>query len=119
MAQFTTWPASDLPLAQRVRNHLDGNGSGTFRGVIVEADGGTVTLAGFVGSFYAKQLAQEFARRTAGVIAVINHIEVTDYVAAAVKSIVVSSLEELSHKLKSLVTTAHEARTLAVVGLET
>jgi len=78
MAEPSSWPTSDVPLEQRVRSHLDGNGSTEFRSVVVTADKGTVTLTGTVTSYYTKQLAQEFTRRVAGVVCVINLIEVTE-----------------------------------------
>ena len=77
MVESSPWPASDVPLEQRVRSYLDNMESGTFRGVVVEAKAGTVTLTGVVTSYYAKQLAQEFAKRIPGVVSVINLIEVT------------------------------------------
>ena len=73
----SSWPTSDVPLEQRIRSYLDNKESGTFRGVIVEAHAGTVTLTGVVESYYAKQLAQEFAKRIPGVVSVINLIDVT------------------------------------------
>ena len=77
MTEPSSWPASDLPLEQRVRSHLEGNGSTEFRSVVVAAESGMVTLTGTVTSFYTKQLAQEFTRRVPGVNSVINLIEVT------------------------------------------
>ena len=76
MAESSPWPTSDVPLEQRVRLYLDNMESGTFRGVVVEAHAGTVTLTGVVASYYAKQLAQEFTRRIPGVVSIINLIEV-------------------------------------------
>jgi osmotically-inducible protein OsmY len=77
MAESSPWPTSDVPLEQRVRSYLDNMESGAFRGVVVAAHAGTVTLTGVVASYYAKQLAQEFTRRIPGVVSVINLIEVT------------------------------------------
>jgi osmotically-inducible protein OsmY len=76
MTKPNSWPTSDVPLEQRVRSHLEGNGSASFCSVAVAAERGTVTLTGTVTSFYAKQLAQEFTRRVPGVVCVINLIEV-------------------------------------------
>ena len=76
MTEPSPWPTSDVPLEQRVRLHLDGNGCTECRNVVVAAESGTVTLTGTVTSFYAKQLAQEFTRRVPGVVSVINLIEV-------------------------------------------
>ncbi len=71
-------PTSDVPQEQRVRSHLDGNGSTEFRSVVIVAttDTVTLTLTGTVASFYAKHLAQEFTRRVPGVVSVINLIDV-------------------------------------------
>ncbi len=63
----------DLDLIERVQlslRRLD------VRGVLVHACGGAVTLRGTVGSYYEKQVSQEFCRRIAGVIRVENAIEV-------------------------------------------
>ena len=66
---------SDGELQTRVRLFL-GSSPITFRSIHVSADGGHVTLRGTVCSFYHKQLAQEFARRVAGVRQVTNELEV-------------------------------------------
>ena len=78
MRESVSWPASDVPLEERVRFRLDGNGSAAFGGVVVEANEGAVLLKGVVASYYAKQLAQEFAKRIPGVSGVINLIEVRE-----------------------------------------
>jgi osmotically-inducible protein OsmY len=60
-------------LATRVRLSLD---RFPLRDVAIDADGPTVTLRGSVASYYEKQMAQEFARRVAGVIRVVNSLRV-------------------------------------------
>lgn len=78
MATSHSWPSSDVPLELRVRSYLDGRESGAFRGVVIEAHSGAVTLTGVVESYYAKQLAQEYTKRTPGVVCVTNLIEVRE-----------------------------------------
>ena len=78
MRESNSWPSSDVPLDRRVQLHLEANDSTAFRGLIVEANAGTVTLMGVVNSYYAKQLAQEFTKRIPGVICVVNLIEVRE-----------------------------------------
>jgi osmotically-inducible protein OsmY len=66
----------DELLARRVRNFVTSNripGSATLR---VDADSGVVTLGGHVGSFYQKQLWIHGTQRVAGVIRVVDQIEV-------------------------------------------
>jgi osmotically-inducible protein OsmY len=69
-------PSADEQLARRIRNFVSSKqlpGTATFR---VDVDGGTVTLGGKVGSFYQKQLWIHGAQRVAGVIRVVDEIEV-------------------------------------------
>ncbi len=49
-----------------------------LQGVQVTAQHDTVILTGTVNTFYAKQMAQEFAKRVAGVVGIVNRIEVRD-----------------------------------------
>ena len=78
MTEPSPWPTSDVPLEQRVRSQLHGNGSASFCSVVVAVANGAVILTGTVTTYYAKQLAQEFTRRVPGVVSVINQIEVTE-----------------------------------------
>jgi osmotically-inducible protein OsmY len=50
----------------------------TLRNLEVEAQGGIVTLRGTVNSFYEKQLGQQCCRRVAGVVKLIDAIDVAD-----------------------------------------
>ena len=69
-------PSADEQLARRVLNFVSTKqlpGTATFR---VDVSGGTVTLGGKVNSFYQKQLWIHGAQRVAGVIRVVDEIEV-------------------------------------------
>lgn len=67
---------ADQALEQRVISFLATRGISTLRYISVEASQGTVLLRGMVATYYAKQLAQEYARRVAGVRRVINQVMV-------------------------------------------
>ena len=66
----------DRDLKRRVVNYLVGRGVPNLRRIRVDADGGTVTLSGRVNSFYHKQLCIHCSRRVAGVMELIDQIEV-------------------------------------------
>ncbi len=63
-------------LAMRVRNFLDGRNIPGLRRLGVTVSAGQVTLFGRVRTFYEKQLALHCCQRVAGVIHVIDAIEV-------------------------------------------
>ncbi len=67
---------SNRDLERRVVNYLSGRQVSALRGILVQADNGTVTLRGEVFSFYQKQLCIQCSRRVAGVINLIDRIEV-------------------------------------------
>ena len=70
-------------LKQRVRLFLASSNIPTLRHVDVEIGGDAVLLRGKVRSYYEKQIALQFASRVAGVIRVIDLIEVHAYVPLA------------------------------------
>jgi hypothetical protein len=70
-------------LRQRVRLFLATSHIPTLRHVDVEIDGDVVLLRGKVRSYYEKQMALQFASRVAGVIQVVDSIEVRAYVPLA------------------------------------
>jgi osmotically-inducible protein OsmY len=63
-------------LEQRVRNFLEGRNIPGLRRLGVKAAAGQVTLFGRVRTFYEKQLALHCCQRVAGVIQVVDAIEV-------------------------------------------
>lgn len=67
---------SEKDLERRVLSFLASSGFSSLRRLSVEVSGDRVLLKGSVGSYYAKQLAQEYARRVAGVRRVINLVQV-------------------------------------------
>jgi osmotically-inducible protein OsmY len=71
--------ASDRDLERRVVSYLHGRHVPSLRHLDVEADNGTVTLRGTVGSFYEKQLSQQCCRRVAGVIKLIDAVDVVSH----------------------------------------
>ena len=66
-------------LEQRVQLFLASSNLPALRHLAVEIDGDTVILRGQVQTFYEKQLAVEFSRRVAGVIRVVDLVEVRGY----------------------------------------
>jgi osmotically-inducible protein OsmY len=66
----------DELLARNVRNFVLGRIQPASNQVHVEADCGTVTLKGHVGSFYQKQLWLHGAQRVAGVRRVVDELDV-------------------------------------------
>lgn len=69
----TTAPAA---LADRVHDALESSPHLTPRTMRVETEHGSVRLAGDVGSFFEKQIAQEVVRRVDGVDQVVNQLQV-------------------------------------------
>jgi len=74
-------PAQDHEedLKRRVQLFLESYNIPGLRHLTVEVDGDTVLLRGRVGTFYEKQLAGKCSRRVAGVIHVVDLIEVASY----------------------------------------
>jgi osmotically-inducible protein OsmY len=68
--------ATDRDLESRVSRYLHGLSRPAPRRVHVRAKDGTVTLAGKVPSFYDKQLALNCCRRVAGVVRLVDEVEV-------------------------------------------
>jgi osmotically-inducible protein OsmY len=66
----------DRDLERRVVNYLMGRQMPTLRQIHVEADQGTVRLRGEVRSFYQKQLCLNCTRRVAGVLDLVDELNV-------------------------------------------
>ncbi len=66
----------DLDLVRRVQIFLHSKQVRSLRGVSVRADRGTVVLRGEVNSFYEKQLCISCAKRVAGVLELVDEIQV-------------------------------------------
>ena len=69
---------SDRDLERRVVNYLWGRQIPSLRRVAVASREGTVTLRGQVRSFYEKQLCQHSCRRVAGVLRLVDEIDVAE-----------------------------------------
>ena len=69
----------EADLRQRVLLFLASSNVPGLRHVAVDVEGDTVILNGRVNSFYEKQLAAECSRRVAGVIHVVDLLEVSGY----------------------------------------
>lgn len=67
---------TDLELQRRVASFLADSNMPGLRQLKVHAADGTVTLNGTVRTYYEKQLSQERCKRVAGVIRLIDQIEV-------------------------------------------
>lgn len=68
---------ADADLRRRVISFLAGRHLAALRSIEVEAQGGTVTLRGKVHTFYEKQLTQQCSRRVAGVVRLIDEVDVS------------------------------------------
>ncbi len=68
--------SADHDLERRVVNYLSGRHVPGLRHLEVHARNGVVTLRGRVRSFYEKQLCNECCRRVAGVMSLVNSVEV-------------------------------------------
>jgi len=66
----------DADLERRVMSFLWGRHVPSLRHLAVQAVAGTVTLRGQVRSFYEKQLCHDCCRRVAGVVRLIDHVDV-------------------------------------------
>jgi hypothetical protein len=66
----------ELDLVRRVRNFLDQRSVPSLRRLAVEAAGTSIVLRGTVRSYYEKQLALNCCQRVAGVLDVVDAIEV-------------------------------------------
>ncbi len=67
---------ADRELERRVATFLASWHFPSLRNLRVEAQGGTVVLQGRVGSYYEKQLTQQCCRRVAGVVELIDRVQV-------------------------------------------
>ena len=68
---------SNDELARRVKIFLSSRHHTSFRQLHIEANGGTVTVRGRVGSFYEKQLTYQCCRHVAGVFNIIDQVDVS------------------------------------------
>jgi osmotically-inducible protein OsmY len=68
---------ADRDLERRITRFLLDKQVPGLRNLEVEAHGGQVTLRGCVQSFYEKQLSHSLCRRVAGVIRLIDAVDVT------------------------------------------
>ena len=66
----------ELDLARRVQNFLAGRNQPGLRRLSINVDGSSVVLRGVVRTYYEKQLAVHCCQRVAGVISVVDGIEV-------------------------------------------
>ena len=69
-------PAGDCDLARRVLSFLAQRQMPALRRILVEVQNGTVVLKGRVQSFYERQLCLSCCQRVAGVVRLIDQIEV-------------------------------------------
>lgn len=66
----------DVDLKRRVVNFLAGRHLPALKRLDVSVEGGVVTLRGRVKTFYEKQVGQQCCRRVAGVLNLIDEIDV-------------------------------------------
>lgn len=75
-----------VDLKRRIESFLAGRNLPGLRQLNVRVDDGVVLLSGRVRSFYEKQLANHCCRRVAGVLEVIDSVDVTDPTAQPAKA---------------------------------
>jgi osmotically-inducible protein OsmY len=75
---------SDRDLERRVTSFLAARHVPGLRNLAVEAENGVVTVSGQVLTFYEKQLCNQCCRRVAGVLELINAVDVMHDAKAAV-----------------------------------
>lgn len=68
--------SSDLDLAQRVKAFLNSRHFPVFRHLTVAVRNGAVTISGKVQTFYEKQVALNSCQRVAGVLTLVDGIDV-------------------------------------------
>ena len=68
----------DTDVRKRVSNFLQNKNFPAFRNIKVVVHHGTVTLTGNVCSYYEKQVALNTCRRVAGVLAIIDKLDVAE-----------------------------------------
>ena len=71
-------PANAKSLAERVRFSIDQGRTPGLRLIDIEVIAGTVVLSGKVATFHQKQLASALAGKVAGVVEVMNRLDVDD-----------------------------------------
>lgn len=67
---------TDVELKRRILNFLHQRHVPSLRTIDVDVDGGVVTMRGVVGSFYHKQLCLNCCQRVAGVVQLVDEIDV-------------------------------------------
>lgn len=70
--------AADSELLQRVKLFLSQHGYGPHKALKLNVAQGVVTIQGKLPTFYLRQMTVECIRRVAGVIQVVDHIEVSN-----------------------------------------
>jgi carbon storage regulator len=73
---------ADRELERRIKNFLQGRNLPGLSDLEVEVRNGTAVITGLGGTFYQKQLATSCCQRVAGVLSVLNDVQVTDLPAA-------------------------------------
>jgi osmotically-inducible protein OsmY len=69
----------DEHVCRQVQDFLRSRNFPVFRTLDVEVDCGSVTLTGTVSSYYEKQIAITVGSQVAGVLALVDQIDVADY----------------------------------------
>ena len=70
--------SADRELERRVSNYLQGRHLPSLRKLAVDSCDGSVTLRGKVGTFHEKQVAIHCCQRVAGVVHLIDMVDVAD-----------------------------------------
>lgn len=71
--------AADRDLERRIANYLQGRHLPSLRKLAVQSQNGAVTLIGKVHTFHEKQVALHCCQRVAGVVHLIDQVDVTDF----------------------------------------
>lgn len=91
---------ADADIERRVVAYLGSRNRRSFRRLNVESQDGVVTLTGQLGTYYERQVAQETARRVAGVLRVIDGIQVGSATSAADRAASVPNFASPTRQVK-------------------
>jgi BON domain len=92
--------SADADIERRVLAYLASRDRLSFRRLSVESRDGIVTLTGQLGTYYEKQVAQETVRRVAGVLRVIDEVQVGSRTSAIEGAAPVPKFAALSRRVE-------------------
>jgi osmotically-inducible protein OsmY len=89
----------DQDLERRIINYLSKQHFARLRSITVEAIQGLVTIQGLVGSYHERQLCISCCQRVAGVVQVVDHLQVAWHGEPALSSLATAASERFARAL--------------------